>query len=100
MLCDLEDDLKGELSLLEKVFIENGYPPRLVRKIIRESWSVETRKMILMEMENQQEEKQEGKEFFDVLHAPYIKGFSEKLQSKLKQLNVGYVMKKETSIQT
>ena len=34
------------------------------------------------------------KEFFDVLHAPYVKGFSEGLQRKLRKFNIGFVPKK------
>ena len=34
------------------------------------------------------------KEFCEVLHVPYVKGFSEGLQRKLRKLNIGVVPKK------
>ena len=39
-------------------------------------------------------------EFYDVLHAPYVKGFSEGLQRKLRKFNVGYVPKKGETLYT
>ena len=40
------------------------------------------------------------KEFYDFLHAPYVKGFSEGLQRKLRKFNVGYVPKKGETLYT
>ena len=34
------------------------------------------------------------KEYFEVLHAPYVKGFTEGLQRRLRRLNIGFVPKK------
>ena len=39
-------------------------------------------------------------EFYDVLHAPYVKGFSEGLQRKLRRFKVGYVPKKGKTFYT
>ena len=36
---------------------------------------------------------QETSEYYDCLYAPYIQGFSEKLQKDLKSLNVGVAFK-------
>ena len=38
------------------------------------------------------------KDFFEVQHAPYIKGFSEGLQRKLRKLQIGLVPKKQDTI--
>ena len=34
------------------------------------------------------------KDFFDVVHGPYVNGLSERLQRKLKKFNIGFVLKK------
>ena len=39
-------------------------------------------------------EVEKRKEFCEVLHVPYVKGFSEGLQRKLRKLNIGVVPKK------
>jgi len=36
-----------------------------------------------------------NKDFFEVLHAPYVKGFSEGLQRKLRRLQIGLVPRRE-----
>ena len=70
ILCDEKEDLMEELCLLRNVFILNGYPVKLV------------------------------KECYDVLHAPYVKGFSEGLQRKLRKFNIGYVPKRGETLHT
>ena len=83
LLCDIKEDLLNELELLRNVFICNGYPKKLVEKTINDSWKVELKKQIYNELEEvdpDHHEKEEKSEYFDTLHAPYIAGFSEKLQ--------------------
>jgi len=93
VLCDEKQDLLDELSLLRDVFIANGYPEKLVNNTLEKSWEVETLKAVLVGV--QQEVKAENqKEYYDVLHAPYVQGFSETLQRKLKRFQVGYVPKR------
>ena len=93
VLCDEKQDLLDELSLLRDVFIANGYPEKLVNNTLEKSWEVETLKAVLVGV--QQELKAENqKEYYDVLHAPYVQGFSETLQRKLKRFQVGYVPKR------
>ena len=83
VLCDEKQDLLDELSLLRDVFIADGYPEKLVNNTLEKSWEVETLKAVLVGV--QQEVKAENqKEYYDVLHAPYVQGFSESLQRKLK----------------
>jgi hypothetical protein len=96
VLCDKKEDLCEELDLLSDVFVSNGYPQKLVKKTILKSWEIEMKKAIEKDQDNG---KTESKEFFDVLHAPYIEGFSEKVQRCMKKLNIGYVMKCGETIQ-
>ena len=91
---DLEEEL--QLLVLNDVFISNGYPVKLVKETIKKSWETETLKKIRITIINENgmlEEKES--EFYDVLHVPYVQGFSERLQRKLKRLNVGVVPKVE-----
>ena len=44
------------------------------------------------------EEKEENHEYFEVLHAPYVQGFTEKLQKELKRFRIGFVMKKGVTL--
>ena len=48
VLCDLKEDLLEELALLKNVFITNGYPEKLVKKTLEESWTKETLKAVLV----------------------------------------------------
>ena len=79
------------------MFIANGYPEKIVRKTIDASWERETFKALLSEMD-EDTTPQTNKEFFDVIHAPYIQGFSENLQKKLRHWNIGFVPKKEATL--
>ena len=59
---------------------------------LNESLAKETFKAFLKRVE-QQIEMEGNKGYYDVLHAPYVKGFSEGLQRKLRKLQVGLVPK-------
>ena len=74
-LCDLREDLLEELALLRNVFISNGYPEKLVRETLNKSWEAETLKAVIVGVE-QEVNLEKSKEYVDVLHAPYVKGFS------------------------
>jgi len=99
MLCDEKEDLLQELSLLRDVFIANGYPYKLVIETLEKSWEKETLRAMLVGVE-QEIIPENAKEYYDVLHAPYVRGFSEGLQRKLKKYNVGYVPKKGETLYT
>ena len=82
-----------ELALLRHVFFSNGYPEKLVVKTLEELWATEMLEAVLIGIE--QEARAEGKkEYFEVLHAPYVKAFSEGLGRKLTRLGIGFVPKK------
>ena len=70
-ICDLKEDLLEELDLLKNVFICNGYPEKLVSKMITESWPRETLKAVLKGVQHDVEV-ENPKEYFEVLHAPYV----------------------------
>ena len=76
ILCDMKEDLLEELALLRNVFVSNGYPEKLVLKTLEESWATETLKAMLVGIE-QEVRAEERKEYFQVLHAPYVKGFQK-----------------------
>ena len=96
--CDLKEDLLEELGFLRDVFVMNGYPLRLVNEVIHNSWAKETKKSILRNQPTNKTEEKKKSEYFDVLHAPYIQGFTENLQKKLRTFNVGIVNKKGNTI--
>ena len=75
----------------------NGYPLHLVQGVINKSWEKETIKTILKE-NPLPENDQKKKGYYDILHAPYIQGFTENLQKKLHRLNIGMVHKKGDTI--
>ena len=53
-----------------------------------------------MLIEIEQEVRAEGKkEYFEVLHAPYVKGFSEGLGRQLRRFGIGFVPKKGETVQ-
>ena len=68
-------------------------------KTLEESWATETLKEMLVGIE-QEVRVEEKKEYFEVLHAPYIKGFSEGLGRKLRRLGIGFVPKRGETIYT
>ena len=96
---NLKEDLLEELDLLKNVFIRNGYLEQLVTKTLIESWPRETLKAVLKGVE-QDVEVENGKDYFEVLHAPYVKGFTEGLQRRLRKLNIGFVPKRRETIYT
>ena len=61
---------------------------------MNESWSTELKKSITEEFE----ESEENHEFFDVLQAPNVQGFTERLQKELKKFGIGFVMKKGVTL--
>jgi hypothetical protein len=97
--CDDESDLKEELQLLLEVFIINGFPDTLVEQTINRSCKTEVQKMTdraiqkLIDDETEEDESDED-EYFNVIHAPYVQGFSERLQHDLRPLKIGFVPKK------
>ena len=99
VLCDLKEDLLEELSLLKDVFISNGYPEKLVLKTLAQSWALETLKAVLVGVKQEIKTENE-KEYNDVIHAPYVRGFSEHLGRKLRRLKVGYVPKRGETLYT
>ena len=104
MLCDLKEDLLYELNLLKDVFIANGYPKKLVEKTLKNSWKVELEKQLkaLLHMQNEEQENVEQEDdksnYYDVLHVPYVAGFSEKLAKDLNRVNVGVTFQKGKTI--
>ena len=61
---------------------------------MNESWSAELKKSVVEEFED----REESHEFFYVLHAPYVQGFTESLQKELKKFGIGFVMKKGVTL--
>ena len=57
-----------------------------MKETLEKSWEVETLKAVLVQQEVKPVQQ---KDYLDVLHAPYVKGFSESLQRKLKSLQIG-----------
>ena len=72
VFCDKQEDLKTELDLLIDVFIANGYPEKLVRRTVEDSWKTETLKAVKKMSGGKAEEKSE---FIHVLNGPYVHGF-------------------------
>ena len=97
-LCDLKEDLLEELSFLRDVFVMNRYPMKLVNEVINKSWEEETIKSILREHPISTNDKAKKSEYYDILHVPYIQGFTENLQKKMRRFNVGMVPKKGDTI--
>ena len=94
VICDLKEDLLEELDLLRNVFIRSGYPDKLLVKTLQESWPGETLKAVLKGVQQVVEVEKKG-DYFEVLNAPYVRGFSEGLQRKLRRLGIGFVPKRE-----
>ena len=98
VLCDKKEDLLEELALLKDVFLSNGYPEKLVLKTLEDSWAKETLKAVLKGVEQKVKVEKPKENYFEVLHAPYVKGFSEGLQRRLRRLQVGFVPKSGETI--
>ena len=96
MLCDQKEDLLYELNLLRDVFISNGYPKKLVETTVKKSWKIELEKeMKALLLEQNEEQQEEKSDYYDVLHIPYIAGFSEQLARHLKPIHIGLTFQKE-----
>ena len=80
-VCDLKEDLLEELSFLRDVFVMNGYPLRLVSEVTNSSWVKETKKSILRDNPAPATEAKKHSEHYDILHTPYIQGFTENLHN-------------------
>ena len=105
LLCDKKEDLLEEIQLLKDVFMANGYPKRLVERTIKESWKIELEKEMkrlaeeLAEIEKPEVHPDEKNEdYYDVLYAPYIAGFSERLQKALSPFKIGIAHKTERTL--
>ena len=72
LLWNRREDVLEELELLKHAFISNAYPEKRVLKTVKDSWTKERLKAVQVEGRE--------KAFFDVLYAPYVKGFTEGLQ--------------------
>ena len=90
----MKEYLLDELNLLRAVFVSNGYPYGLVNRTINESWSSELKKWATENFE----QRDDNNEYFEVLHAPYVQGFTERLQKELKTFGIVFVMKKGTTL--
>lgn len=96
LLCDRKEDLLEEIQLLKDVFIANGYPKKLVEKTIDRSWKIELEKELKRLTDENLDQNvlpNEASEYYDVLYAPYIPGFSVRLQRDLRSLKVGVAFK-------
>jgi hypothetical protein len=83
----------------------NGYPKRLVERTIKECWKIELEKEMkrlaeeLAEIEKPEVHPDEKNEdYYDVLYAPYIAGFSERLQKALSPFKIGIAHKTERTL--
>ena len=64
-------------------------------KTMKESWAKETLKAVLVGISRTRGGgHNKGWALFEVLHAPYARGFTEGLQRSLRKLNIGVVPKK------
>ena len=71
----------------------------MVLRTIKESWAQETLKAALKGIQQDVEAEKNG-DYCEVLHAPYVKGFSEGLQRKLRKVNIGFVPKRGETLYT
>ena len=71
----------------------------MVTRTINESWPRETLKAALKGIQ-QDVEVEKTADYCEVLHAPYVKGFSEGLQQKLRKVNIGFVPKRGETLYT
>ena len=78
----------------------------MVERTVRDSWKIELEKELKKiaeelrkaELDTHQEEEKTDEEYFDVLYAPYIAGFSERLQKDLRPLKIGLAYKTGTTL--
>ena len=69
----------------------------MVVKTFKESWPRETLTAVLKGIQQEVEVENE-KQYFEVLHVPYMKGFTEGLQRRLRRLNIGFVPKRRETL--
>ena len=67
----------------------NSYSLRLVNEVINNSWAKETKKSILRNHPTHKTEEKKKSEYYDVLHATYIQGFTENLQKSYADSTLG-----------
>ena len=80
--CNQQEEFMFELNLLCDLFISNGYPKKFVKTVVKKSWKIELEKeMKALLLEQNKKQQEETSDYYDVLHAPYIAGFSEQLQN-------------------
>ena len=72
--------------------------PKLLTKLSMIHGSLNSRKNSWKQLKKMETIKND--QYFNVLHAPYIQGFSEKLQKDLRKLGIGFVMKKGETLKT
>ena len=78
--------------------MEGAIQLRISGKIRTYSWSKETLKAVLKGVKQEVKVGKPKDNYFEVLHAPYVKGFSEGLQRRLRRLQVGLVPKSGETI--
>ena len=71
----------------------------MVTRTINESWPRETLKAALKGIQQDVEVEKTG-DYCEALNAPYVKGFSEGLQRKLRKVNIGFVPKTGETLYT
>ena len=98
VICDLKEDLLEELDFKE-CFHKEWIPGAVGYQNLNRIMARETLKAVLKGVE-QDVEVENGKDYFEVLHAPYVKGFTEGLQRRLRKLNTGFVPKRRETIYT
>ena len=79
----------AELALLKDVFLSNGYPEKLVLKTLEDSWPKETLKAVLKGVEQKVKVEKPKENYFEVLHAPYVKGFLRDYKEDYEYLVLG-----------
>ena len=91
----MKEDLLEELDVLKNVFVRNGYAEQLVTKNLQESWPRETVKAVLKGVCKLKMER-----IILRFSMKYIKGFTEGLQRRLRNLTIGFVPKRRETICT
>ena len=89
--CDEGEDLKDETEFLTDIFIANDFKPAKVDEIVR-TYKIEEKDSWKKESDDEQLKKE------DKMFVPYLPKMSEKLQKKLKKLNVKLVFKKGQTV--
>ena len=70
-----------------------------VQKTVKKSWKIELEKeMKALLLEQNEEQQEEKSDYYNVLHAPYIAGFSKQLARELKIIHIGLTFQKGRTI--